>query len=164
MLLGNHDYQYTPWDTIGCSDKEQQKASSYWKAIFQNIDLLQIAHMREVRGRKTIFSHGGVCQTYLDECGLEKPEEINTLWIEQPQSFLFKESSTYGKPSSLDGDDPWQSPLWVRDCALREDALPGYDQIVGHTPAKCGRTITHGENVIKFVCTLDKNNFLILDD
>lgn len=164
LLMGNHDYQYTPWDETGCSGKDEVNAQKYWRAISQNLDLLQIVHVREILGRNTIFSHGGVCKTFLDDWGMENPEEINSLWSDEPHVFTFRDYSSTGKMSHLTGDDPWQSPLWVRECSLEEDALPDYDQIVGHTPAPFIRTINHGEDVIRFVCTLDNNNFLILEN
>jgi hypothetical protein len=32
------------------------------------------------------------------------------------------------------GDDIIQSPIWIRPRSLLESPLPGYSQIVGHTP------------------------------
>jgi hypothetical protein len=34
------------------------------------------------------------------------------------------------------GNDITQGPLWIRPESLISDALPGYSQIVGHTPVK----------------------------
>lgn len=154
MLMGNHDYNYTPW---ALSDMSwEPDAWEISKALMAKIRMMEMVAVRRNLAKPMIFSHGGVTQTFMRNHSLDKPEGINRLWLEQPDLFewLPRDPAT-GERSNRYGDDPWQSPIWVRDNALYEDGARGFDQVVGHTPV---REITsfatqYGDTIL-MTCTL----------
>lgn len=134
LLVGNHDYQYAtfaPWTPKPWGERERRNR----EALMSAIDSLAMVFVDRSGEKPVIFSHGGLTATFMALHGVREPEAINDLWIERPQVFdWLKRDPVSGVESDLAGDDVWQSPIWARDMALLEDAVAGYDQIVGHTP------------------------------
>ena len=153
LLMGNHDFAYTPyarWQPEPWGWAEQATRD----AIMANLDLLGIVHLED---DGVIFSHGGVTRGFLELNYLAHPEEINELWRESPRLFEWLERNpANGDLSAMNGDDPWQSPIWARTMALTEDGVPGYHQVVGHTPVRIPEVMTtqSGDKLL-LTCTLD---------
>lgn len=164
LLLGNHDYNYTPWALSDMS--YMPDANAIAKALMARLDLLQVVAVRPAFVRPLIFSHGGLTSTFMKLHDIEKPEDVNLLWLEQPEEFEWIPADPVsGARSNRYGDDPWQSPIWVRDNALYEDAVPGYDQVVGHTPVEDLATFqTKNGDTILMTCTLDDRAVIIDPD
>lgn len=156
MLLGNHDYNYAPWAQSDVSWEPDARAIS--EGIMANLNMIQIAAIRTDLPKKTIFSHGGLTHTFMANNGLKTPEEINELWRNAPEAFEWIPADPRtGRRSNIYGDDPWQSPLWARTRALYEDGVPGYDQVVGHTPVQVPEEFqTRYGDTILLTCTLDE--------
>lgn len=160
LLVGNHDFQYTPWDPAGCSGRNLSMAGKFGEAIMDNLALLEMVFVLDRPEKPVIMSHAGVTSTFMRLNNLDKPEEINALWRQRPENFAFKLEMN-GRLADMRGDNEWQSPIWVRDNALARDALPGYNQIVGHTPRQeiSGFGTDAGDSVL-VVCSLDEHNFI----
>jgi hypothetical protein len=91
----------------------------------------EILKMCYVNG-KFLFVHAGITKTWARNNGIDLinlEQSVNDLFRNEPKAFGFKK----GENNSFNGDDIFQSPLWVRPRSLKEDALDGYIQIVGHT-------------------------------
>lgn len=160
LLIGNHDFQYTPWDPAGCSGRNLIMAGKFGEAIMDNMDLLEMVFVLDRPQKPLIMSHAGVTSTFMRLNNLEKPEEINILWRRRPEDFAFKLEMN-GRIADMYGDNEWQPPIWVRNSALARDALPGYDQIVGHTPyPEISSFETEAGDWVTVVCSLDDHNFI----
>jgi hypothetical protein len=127
MCLGNHDYHYLSGVKNECYSGYQDFNSKKIAAILEkNIDLLQIVYVTE---DKYIISHAGVTSWFLASIGGKNPEDINRAFKIDRNILNFNGQNIYG-------DDITQSPIWVRPDSLDKDHLPGYNQIVGHTPVR----------------------------
>lgn len=161
LIMGNHDYNYTPWAYGDFSWEPEAREIS--QALMSRIRMIEMVAVRLELDRPLIFSHGGLTQTFLRIHGLKSPEEVNRLWRDEPEAFEWipRDPDT-GSRSDRYGDDPWQSPLWARTQALYEDGVRGYDQVVGHTivPEVESFRTGHGDTVL-MTCTLDDTPVII---
>ena len=73
-----------------------------------------------------IISHAGLTSTFMADHGLEKPEDVNQMFLENRMSIAHV-------PGNQEGDTIHNGPIWVRPNSLLQDKLPGYRQVVGHT-------------------------------
>ncbi|MDR2471316.1 MAG: metallophosphoesterase [Treponema sp.] len=127
LCLGNHDYHY-----LGGVRGEEYSGfqalhrDTIARALEKNMDLFKILY---VTGDGYIISHAGLTATFLLSIGGKKPEDVNAAFEKDRNVLKFNGRNIYG-------DDVTQSPIWVRPGSLREDPLPGYSQIAGHTPVR----------------------------
>ena len=128
LLRGNHDMQHLGYDWAECSGffREVEKEMSKPEARDRYLRDTQWVYVYN----DIIFSHAGITKRWFKDSGVEKVEDINTL----PPSELFgfrpcKFSDYYGISET-------QGPTWIRPYTLIDYALPGYTQVVGHTPVK----------------------------
>ena len=125
MCLGNHDYQYLKgvYNQLysGFQDSNKKRIGA---VLEDKMDLIHIVCIAE---DNYIISHAGITSCFLKSIGGKKPEDINTAFIKDRNILNFNGQNIYG-------DDITQSPIWVRPGSLARDYLPGYNQIVGHTP------------------------------
>jgi hypothetical protein len=144
LCLGNHDYHYLRGvknqQYSGFQDINYEKIGA---VLEDNIDLLKILY---VTGDNYIISHAGVTAWFFNSIGGTRVEDINGAFEKDRNVLNFNGENIYG-------DDITQSPIWVRPGSLQSNPLPGYSQIVGHTPV---RNITELE--------LDGGNRLVLID
>lgn len=131
-LLGNHDYHYLidgekysgwTWDIKVLAQPKLKADFDQRKLQFIYID----------KKNQTIYSHAGVSSVWLNnECYLQNNlNEINNLHLSY---FEFVGCNMFG-------DDPRNSPIWVRPNSLLSSMYIGDDgamwtQIVGHTYCK----------------------------
>ena len=125
LLLGNHDLQHLGYYWAECSGyfarvaelmvdlKEEFLAKTQWIHIIGN----------------TIFSHAGISTKWLESNRLTL-DGINSL--EPSERFGFSSSN----PRDIYGTSPEQPPTWIRPTTLVDVMIPGYDQVVGHTPVE----------------------------
>jgi hypothetical protein len=135
LCLGNHDYHYVLNDPLERYSGFQKKyAGEFHKVLIQNLESLGIVY----KSGGLLISHAGISQTFLTLHGIADPMDINGRFRENLRLLVF---------CGLDGsgNDITQGPLWIRPRALLSDALPGYSQIVGHTPVE-DITIKHPPN------------------
>ncbi len=125
LLRGNHDLQHLGYYWAECSGyfarvaelmvdlKEEFLAKTQWIHIMGN----------------TIFSHAGISTKWLESNRLTL-DGINSL--EPSERFGFSSSN----PRDIYGTSPEQPPTWIRPTTLVDVMIPGYDQVVGHTPVE----------------------------
>ena len=125
LLCGNHDLQHLGYYWAECSGyfarvaelmvdlKEEFLAKTQWIHIMGN----------------TIFSHAGISTKWLETNRLTL-DGINSL--EPSERFGFSSSN----PRDIYGTSPEQPPTWIRPTTLVDVMIPGYDQVVGHTPVE----------------------------
>lgn len=157
LLLGNHDIQYTDFTDKHTSSYDRYHGREYNKALMDNLDLLNIVHIERQRKKPVIFSHAGVSQDFLQYCQIPSVDDINAKFRECPGKFDFI-TSAYGEYADIYGDNVWQSPIWIRPDSLKEGAMPGYDQVVGHTPVpEIEKVKSVNGDTIYLTCTFDAN-------
>jgi hypothetical protein len=140
LLLGNHDIHYFPFigDT-GTSGYQNRTRTLISHILDENKHLFTMAY----KEGQYLFTHAGVTPTWLDIHLGENTWEIKTIeqhvndiWKHKPLSFCFK---NYDGRAESSGDNPWQSPVWVRPRSLMRDAAAfkrDIIQVVGHTGMK----------------------------
>lgn len=79
---------------------------------------------------KTIFSHAGISQVWMDNSKIESIHDINKL--EPSELFGFTPDHYF----DVYGTSKTQPPTWIRPKTLCTCNIKGWDQVVGHTPVK----------------------------
>jgi hypothetical protein len=126
-LIGNHDWmQYSPYGQT-CSGYNAGAAAAIWMLLEPNMEHLQMCFRYE----NLLFTHAGVSRVWAKNHGIDTSPEnieqsINDRFKYKPDSFRFKGVNPYG-------DDPTQSPIWIRENSLANTNIEGFTQIVGHT-------------------------------
>lgn len=143
LLFGNHDFHYLNstkqtysrynFDFHTLIDEVVQKAMN--EKLFQMC--FQFEHY--------LFSHAGITKTWLKNFGLQNDENlvenINNLLYENPQVFEFRQL----KDSKSNGNNIYQSPIWVRPESLKKDELENVVHVIGHSKKP---HITFQDNII----------------
>lgn len=149
LLIGNHDYHYLD---VGEQYSGYQKGYQYVinSLLKENLNLMQMCFLHELY----LFTHAGVTKTWCENNKIDHhlniEDSINDLFKFKPFAFRF----TPGEAYSEYGDEICQTPIWVRPASLREDIIPNFIQIVGHTRQE---EITITEDVI-LIDVLDSIN------
>lgn len=161
LLIGNHDMQYCPFAHGYTTSYNDRLAREFEKALMSNMDLLNVVFLGIHKEKDVIFSHAGISQDFLELYDIPSVWEINVLFVEKPEIFNFILNYADHESNPF-GDDAWQSPLWIRPDALLENAVPGYEQVVGHTyvPYIKKKTNFHGDSIY-FTCTFDANCLIL---
>ncbi|MDR1957260.1 MAG: metallophosphoesterase [Treponema sp.] len=154
LCLGNHDYHYL--SRIDPDERYSGFQDRHYRAINelleQNMDLLRVIY---VTADKYLISHAGVSNTFMEKMkarGVEGIERIDPAFIQDRTILGFDGFDQYG-------DDPSQSPIWIRPASLSVDPLPDYNQIIGHTQMERIKIITVGD--IRLSC-IDTGNRMSL--
>lgn len=180
LLIGNHDFHYLDGVDETYSGYQEKQASSIRMLLQPEVDnrLLQICF----EWKRLLFTHAGVTKTWhrnhLQQSGSIE-HDINSLFQQNPAAFAFAWDLTnrrrkgygsdegtdfefaWGRTNSSTGDDPEQSPIWVRPASLLEDRLDNYLQVVGHTVQK---SLMLSDDVI-FIDTLGTTGeYLVYED
>ena len=150
LLLGNHCYQYfffgaANYGGYQCSGYQPRMAPAFYALFHDHKDYFQIAY--EVAAEHTIylFVHAGVQLDWVQKnqglidstANLIQAEKLSDilnalLQSKRGQDALYQVSRVNG------GYHPFDGPLWVRPVQLSKSVLPGYIQVVGHTPLTKG--------------------------
>ncbi|MDR2419581.1 MAG: metallophosphoesterase [Treponema sp.] len=129
LCLGNHDYHYLK----GLPTGERYSRFDYWhctaiqEILEDTVELFSVVYLTFDR---FLLSHAGVSCSFMQKAqaeGFETPESLNAAFRQRRRLFAFDGYDMYGNDIS-------QGPLWIRPEALKQDALPGYTHVVGHTP------------------------------
>lgn len=125
LLVGNHDLQYCGGARTGHYDRrlsvmvQDCLIESVRSGILQAVALY---------GRY-LFSHAGVSAEWMRARRLETPQAINRQFATAPLTLDF-----VARPGAeADGDNTYQSPVWIRPEALYDALPPLWHQVVGHT-------------------------------
>lgn len=135
LLFGNHDFHYY-YDSpmfeqySGYSYQRAKWATSVFKELIKN-NVMQAVYIDKIN--KTIYSHAGVSNTWLNDNNISI-YEINDSLKNNLGYFTFK----YGKYYSPTGDNVENSCIWIRPASLLSDMYidennEKWTQIVGHT-------------------------------
>jgi hypothetical protein len=136
LCVGNHDFHYMK----GVSRNEQYSGYQFYKRFDIQEVLCKYEHLLNVvylTEDNYLLSHAGVTKTFLKVVN-RKVEELNQLFIENKDAFVFDGFDCYG-------DDPINGPLWVRPKSLMRDVPDEYKQIVGHTQYDDITSTTNGQ-------------------
>lgn len=141
LLIGNHDHLYlpqTPEKAYISGYQGDAKAENITYNIYTNTDYLQPSFAYE----NILFTHAGASKTWIERIStlleMEQPEYtankislfINKVW---KNSTYFFNYLCGGDPT---GDNPNQSPIWIRPRSLMRDNQEiknNLIQVVGHT-------------------------------
>lgn len=134
LLIGNHDAHYFPGMRGQTAGFQEKHATFIQMALEENKHLLQAAYATD----RYLFSHAGITANWLNDVygkdgyDIGKLDEaVNEMWNYKPRAFMFN-VMCWNKY----GDDPEQSPMWVRPRSLLRGAQlfkKRWIQIVGHT-------------------------------
>jgi hypothetical protein len=128
MLLGNHDAQYLPKWPVRSSEWNKDTENLVKSRLKRELGkgTLRVAWIDT--DIKTIYSHAGISQTWYNSWLSESLGNIETVTLD---AFQFVGEDPYG-------DDPRNSPLWIRPASLITDSYQDksghiWDQVFGHT-------------------------------
>ncbi|GAB3316416.1 metallophosphoesterase [Larkinella ripae] len=140
LLIGNHDAQYLHFPHYRCSGFRASMQTALSEVFIQNRSLFQIAHQEG----PYLFTHAGVSNRWLahlpkatfngnPELNLRTSDQLadwmNTMHQDRTlRTTLFDVSYLRG------GFDEAGGPVWADKRETSTDYLPGFHQIVGHTP------------------------------
>ena len=130
LLRGNHDMQHLGYKWASCSGLDLYVLNFMSNIDVKNrfLDCTQWIYEMESGNQRILCSHAGITQVWMNNCNFHSVTDIN----KQPPSELF--AFCPDSPYDGCGESITQPCTWVRPTSLRENALPGYTQIVGHTP------------------------------
>lgn len=174
ICVGNHDFSYLSNDH--CSGYQPEMKTAYRKVLLDNADLLNL--IVEIDG--VWFSHAGVSKPWFDSIisffnlraykeiegfdeNFSDVEKINFIFSEflksvekQHMTFTYQSWFEYNRwDVSGYGNNPTQTPLWIRPQALLRGGLANRKQVVGHTEY-CRGGFIHIKN--------EDNDILVLAD
>lgn len=157
LLLGNHDFSYISKFGQTCSG-----FNSLTKRLFDTIKDRFISNVQLIyidNKLKTIFSHAGVSQYWLDEVACCKLKDVPNLdFCSHVVEFNYITGfNTYGDTIS-------QSPIWIRPSSLMESYIKGYNQVVGHTPYRSIRTHETLNKETLYFCDALPHQYLVIED
>lgn len=162
LLRGNHDMQHLGFYWASCSGLNmrvlQYMSTNDVKGWY--LSLTQWVYIDEEL--KTIFSHAGVSTVWMDKIAkISDVHEINNL--EPSEKFGFCDNN----PFDCCGESETQPPTWIRPYTLATCNVPGWDQVVGHTPqpgiSKMYKNCK-GKHIIWLCDALGSGNYLTIED
>lgn len=141
LLVGNHCLPYFRGGDTGVSGYQSLYASHY-QSVYEEMFKDQHIQACTTIG-DYLFIHAGFTKQWAKNYGIreDKPEDMNDLFYQNMKPFEFQHSPRVDNPNdapsyraiSSTGDNVWQSPTWVRPMSLKQAAVPGWNQVVGHT-------------------------------
>lgn len=159
LLFGNHDFHYL-----------KNSTQMYSRYNFNNYSLLEDSveiAMKEnlfqicFKNEHFLFSHAGITKTWLENVGIVTDENlvknINSALYENPQIFEFKNEIN----RKSNGNNVYQSPIWVRPESLQEDALEDCIHVIGHTKQQ---GICQQKNVVLIDVLGSSNEYLCIEN
>lgn len=164
LLRGNHDLQHIGFWWADCSglNPSVQDFMSQSDIRERFLTASQWVYEMKIGDENVVCSHAGISKVWLEHNNIHTPSDINL----EPASPIF--SFTPASFFDMDGNSVSQPCTWIRPSALTESAVPGYTQIVAHTPIKMlyRHKIKGTDNSIWFCDTLGLDNpeYLVLED
>ena len=125
LLVGNHDLQY-----CGGARCDDYSGALFAMAHDYLTEQIRTGVLQAVAlyGRY-LFSHAGVSTEWMRVRGLFTPEAINRQFVVAPLALDFVDRPG----AAFDGNNTYQSPVWIRPEALYKALPPQWHQVVGHT-------------------------------
>lgn len=179
LLRGNHDIQHLGYYWAECSGYFPIVA--HWMSEPENKErfLKDTQWIYVDKELKTIFSHAGISQVWLDETVkpfLHRKYHIDYEFLDDPLLIpeyinAIEPCEVFGFiPRGLDmcGDSVTQSCVWIRPGHLAKCMVEGYTQVVGHTPVKreCvdAYQMTKDHQHLWLCDALNQRNYLVIED
>lgn len=161
LLRGNHDTQHLGYYWAECSGWDPKVYQHMHESDFKErfLKLTQWVYVDD--DLKTIFSHAGVSQVWMDGSGIDDVHKINDM--EPSERFGFIPDNYF----DMCGTSKTQSPVWIRPETLCQCNVVGYDQVVGHTPIREIHKVvesTKGKQTIWLCDSLGFYNYLVIED
>lgn len=159
LLLGNHDYHYITNTTqrySGYNPGTHKLMKTIEKRFLENVQLIYVD-----KKNKTIFSHAGVSNYWLEDVAQCKLNEVNNISLKSE-----KIGFNYYTGYNPYGDTISQSPIWIRPKSLLDDGLIGYNQVVGHTHMRDNNIFVkeYKENCNFYFCDTLPGQYLVSED
>lgn len=137
MLLGNHDIQYMEYPQYLCSGFNSLFQPDYTELFRANRNLFQVA----VQFGDYLFTHTGLSHSFvkhyltaytqlIENKQIHVVDLLNSIHNSEKQAVLHTVSDWRG------GTDLFGGITWADYRETSVDPLPGYHQVVGHTPRK----------------------------
>lgn len=156
LLIGNHDFHYiTNLDQSSrWSYMTHKRVSKLLRELYKRGDLV-FAHQQD----KYLFTHSGVNEFWLTRRAKLNPEDFTAEQINQLPLDLFGFDAI---SNDVYGDDPFQSPIWVRPKTLLRNPIQGFIQVVGHT--RTPKPIAPDFPNVLFMDRLSLGQYLVIND
>ena len=144
MLFGNHDYHYMPWHTREpYSGYQKTMAPKIQKALLQHFSLFQMAYSFD----DVLCSHAGISSIWMHrnigpegEVGKWSRNDLNSIVVAVNHLFLDKPKAFDSQGFDSSGDEPQQTPIWIRPYSLVKSNFEILEshcrQVFGHTRMK----------------------------
>lgn len=139
LLLGNHDLGYLDPE-INMVRRDTKGAMRNYRILHENLNLFDLVHSAEIGGKRVLFSHAGIRNSWAEECarlfGSDRfePSVLNEM-LHSPKKWSLLSSALSWVSSHRGGYDRCGSVVWtdLLEFAYNDDFLPGYTQVFGHT-------------------------------
>lgn len=141
LLLGNLDLQYI-FDPLNSSRFDFHNYLTLRGMFLNNLDMFKLVELKEIVGKKVLFSHAPVLSDWLDEVGIsgnveEIVDKMNRLIAQLGTSLNCRddtERKLWRMSYHRGGRCKYGSPIWADDSEIENNLLPGVDyEIFGHT-------------------------------
>ena len=156
LLRGNHDLQHLGYYWAECS--------GYFPWVAELMTDLKVEFLAKTQWihvmGNTIFSHAGISTKWLESNHLTLGG-INSLAPTELFGFNSKD------PRDIYGTSPEQPPTWIRPLTLVDVMIPGYDQVVGHTPVERCFNVKDSSEIPHnlWLCdALDNGSYLVIEN
>lgn len=164
LLRGNHDLQHLGYWWAECSGLNRRVQDFMSQSDIRERFLIasQWVYEMTIGEENVVCSHAGISKVWMEQHNIRNVSDIN---LEPPSPvFSFTPESFF----DMDGDSVTQPCTWIRPSALIHSILPGYTQIVAHTPIKIlyQHKMKDTDNSLWFCDTLglDIPEYLIIED
>ena len=124
LLVGNHDMHYIIKDFMDCSRRNIDLLDQLHELYNSNLDLFNLIHIED----DWLFSHGGVYKGWMDKYEFTL-EDLNLKTFLGSHWPALEDLSWYRGGYNSVGSCVWAD---LRE-SLKNELLPGYKQVVGHT-------------------------------
>lgn len=124
LLVGNHDMHYIIEDFMDCSRRNTDMLDQLHKLYNSNLDLFDLIHIED----DWLFSHAGVYKDWMDKYEFTL-EDLNLKTFLSSHWPALEDLSWYRGGYNSVGSCVWAD---LRE-SLKNELLPGYKQVVGHT-------------------------------
>lgn len=156
LLLGNHDMHYMEYPDYRCSGFNRFFQPDYTELFRDNRNLFQAA----VQFGDYLFTHAGLSRSFvnhnltayarlIEARQIQVADLLNGLHNSENQAVLHPVSVMRG------GADPFGGITWADYRETSVDLLPGYHQVVGHTPRKKITKVEGDNSSITYIDVLD---------
>ncbi len=131
LLLGNHDAQYLHHPLYQCSGHRADLQETLGNLFLENKDLFKIAWQYD----NYLFTHAGISRCWYernlpilnDFKQNNLAESLNEIYHSEYRDILFEVGRKRG------GWYPCGGPIWADQSEIKEDFLPNFHQVVGHS-------------------------------